>query len=127
MDKSHNIHDFVNTAFFVSVLRSLILVEVLVFFYIGIQSSFSLLYCLQALSLVVLHITTFQSSKYFSFNFFPYSIIISLALMLLYNAFSPLSISFVGFSVSLVFYSIFLIKHNWLQYFYVSIIIISAC
>jgi PAS domain S-box-containing protein len=26
----------------------------------------------------------------------------------------------------LVFYSIFLIKHNWLQYFYVSIIIISA-
>lgn len=126
MDKSHNIHDFVNTAFFVSVLRSLILVEILVFFYIGIQSSFSLLYCLQALSLVVLHITTFQSSKYFTFNFFPYGIIISLALMLLYNAFSPLSISFVGFSVSLVFYSIFLIKHNWLQYFYVSIIIISA-
>ncbi len=126
MDKSQNIHDFVNTAFFVSVLRSLILVEVLVFLYIGIQSSFSLLYCMQALSVIVLHFTTFHSSKYFSINFFPYGIVLSLALMLLYNSYSPLSISFVGFSVSLVFYSIFLIRPNWLQYLYVSIIILSA-
>ena len=126
MDKSQNIHDFVNTAFFVSVLRSLILVEVLVFLYIGIQSSFSLLYCMQALSVIVLHFITYHSSKYFSINFFPYGIILSLALMLLYNAYSPLSISFVGFSVSLVFYSIFLIKTNWLLYLYVSIIIIAA-
>lgn len=126
MDNFRNIHDFVNTAFFVSVLRSLILVEALVFVYIGVQSSFSPLYCMQALSVIVLHVTTLQSSKYFSINFFPYGIILSLALMLLYNAYSPLSVSFVGFSVSLVFYSIFLIKPNWLQYIYVAIIIISA-
>jgi PAS domain S-box-containing protein len=81
---------------------------------------------MQALSVIVLHFTTYHASKYFSINFFPYGIIISLALMLLYNAYSPLSISFVGFSVSLVFYSIFLIKTNWLQYLYISIIIISA-
>lgn len=126
MDKVRNIHDYMNTAFFVSVLRSLVLVEALVFCYIGIQSSLSVLYCTQALSIVAIHFATHKLTKHYSFNFFPYGIIISLVLMLVYNAYSPLSISFVGFSVSLVFYSIFLIKPNWLQYIYVSAIIISA-
>jgi hypothetical protein len=126
MDKTRNIHDYVNTAFFSSVLRSLILVEVLVFAYIGIQSSFSLLYCTQALSVIAFHFAILQFSKYYSYNLFPFGIMASLLLVLVYNANSPLSISFVGFAVSLVFYSIFLICLNWLQYLYVAIIIISA-
>lgn len=126
MGKTRNIHDYVNTAFFGSVLRSLILVEVFVFAYIGIQSSFSVLYCTQALSVIAFHFAILQFSKYFSYNLFPFGIMASLLLVLVYNANSPLSISFVGFAVSLVFYSIFLIRPNWLQYSYVAIIIVSV-
>lgn len=122
--------DFVTyseSPFFKSVSRSLILVEIMVFLFMLFQTQGEGTLFYLALLQTSLHVLVYFLSRLYKLNLYEWLIPGLFTLMIYSNSMSGLKVTFVGYTISLVFYSFFLIKNKWLSFGYmISFILISG-
>ncbi|MCF8447550.1 MAG: PAS domain-containing protein, partial [Bacteroidia bacterium] len=125
MANQTNFRKYTATPFFASAKKSLLFVEAMVLVYIAYQSQLNPKYIIISLAISCLNMGLLPLSIYTNKNLFLIGLPISFTLVMLANYFSPIEISFAGYTVSLVFYAIFLVEKKWIQLFYSFIFIIG--
>ncbi|MFY8021482.1 MAG: PAS domain S-box protein [Bacteroidia bacterium] len=122
--------DFITYAespFFKSVSRSLILVEVMVFLFMLFQTQGEGTLFYLAVLQTSLHVLVYFLSRLYQLNLYEWLIPGLFTLMIYSNSLGGLKVTFAGYTISLVFYSFFLIKNKWLSFSYmISFILISG-
>lgn len=109
---------FSETPFFKSVSKSLILVEVMVFLYMLFQTGAEGNLFYLALLQSSLHVFVYFLSRVSRRNLYVWLIPAMFTLMMYSNSFGGLKVTFAGYTISLVFYSFFLIRNKWQSFFY---------
>jgi PAS domain S-box-containing protein len=118
---------FSETPFFKSVSRSLILVELMVFFYMVFQTGAEGYLFHLAILQTFLHIIVYFLSRFSQKNLYVWLLPALFCLLIYSNSFGGLRVTFAGYTISLVFYSFFLIKGKWKSVFYmICFILISG-
>jgi PAS domain-containing protein len=126
MANQTNFRKYTATPFFASAKKSLLFVEAMVLVYVAYQSHLNPKYIVISLVISGLNLGLLPLSIYANKNLFLIGLPISFTLVMVANFISPIEISFAGYTVSLVFYAIFLVEKKWVQLLYSFIFIIGV-